>query len=159
MPRSAALPFFLRRSDDVIGGEGITSTAETIHGLLRLDQDRLVIQWRLARKIDRVGAEIRSDHEIEPICEVILPLSGLAAATVRRSLWPWARASRLVLTAANLRAFEALVGQGGLRLDHPAEVVLRIRPGDLEAARDFSADVELALAERALGQAASRLPG
>ena len=153
MSRAPALPFFLRRSDDVIGEAGITSTAETIHGLLRLEQDRLVLQWRLARQVDRVGAEIRCDHEVEPVREISLPVSGLAGATVRSSWWLWARGSRLVLTAADLRTFEALVGLGRFRLDHPAEVVLRIRPRDLGAARNFAADLELALAERALRQA------
>lgn len=153
MPRTTALPFFLKRSTDVIGSGGITSTAETIHGLLRLEPDRLVIQWRLARQVDRVGPEIRTDHEVEPLQEVVVPLQGVAGGAVRRSWWPWARTARLVLTAADLRAFEALVGPEGIRLDHPAEVVLRIRRRDVEAAWTFAADLSLAVADLALDEA------
>jgi hypothetical protein len=36
MPHSAAIPFVLHRKHDVVGLT-ITSTRETIHGLLRLD--------------------------------------------------------------------------------------------------------------------------
>jgi hypothetical protein len=54
------------------------------------------------------------------------------------------------VTAADLRAFEPVVGKGGLRLDHPAELVLRLRLRDRIAAQEFAADLELALAENAL---------
>ena len=39
MTYSAALPFTLRRSNDIFSGEGITTTTETVHGLLRLVDD------------------------------------------------------------------------------------------------------------------------
>ncbi len=155
MRHSAALPFFLRRSTDVIAGSEITSTAETVHGLLRLDGDRLVIQWRVARETDRVGREIRKDREIDPLREVVLPLTGVASAVVRASWWPWSGA-RLVLTATDLRAFEQLVGDQGLRLDHPAELILRLRLRDRVAAREFASDLQLAIAELALRSADSR---
>lgn len=155
MRHSAALPFFLRRSTDVIAPGEITSTAETVHGLLRLDGDRLILQWRVARETDRVGREIRKDREIDPLREVVLPLTGVASAAVRASWWPWSGA-RLVLTATDLRAFEQLVGDQGLRLDHPAELVLRLRLRDRVAAREFTADLQLAIAEVALRSADSR---
>jgi hypothetical protein len=63
MSHFAALPFFLRRSREVVSAEEITSTAERIDGLLRLDGEQLIVQWRVAREIDRVGQEIRTDHE------------------------------------------------------------------------------------------------
>lgn len=159
MARFAALPFFLRRSEDVIARGEITSTAETIHGLLRIDGDSLVIQWRVARETDRVGREIRTDRELDPVQEVVVPLGGVAAASVRASWWPWSGA-RLVLKAADLRAFEQVVGKGGLRLDHPAELVLRLRISDRIAAREFAGELELALAEQALRSAEvpARLP-
>ena len=149
MPHFAALPFFLRRSEDVIARGQITSTAETIHGLVRLDGDRLVIQWRIARETDHVGREIRTDREFDPVQEVVVPLDGVAAATVRASWWPWSGA-RLVLKAADMRAFEQVVGKGGLRLDHPAELILRLRVSDRLAAREFAGELEMALAEQAL---------
>ena len=46
MPRSAALPFSLRRSQDVLGSAEMTTTTERVHGLLRLDGEKLVsVPW------------------------------------------------------------------------------------------------------------------
>jgi len=149
MPHSAALPFVLRRSEDVVGGREITSTTETIHGLLRLDRDRLHIQWRLARATQRVGKEIRTDHELAPVREVVVPLRALASANVRWR-WRWPPDPYLVLTAADLRAFEEVAGEAGMSLDHPAELSLRLRRADRAAGAEFAAELELALAEHAL---------
>lgn len=149
MQHTAALPFFLRRSEDVIANGEITSTAETIHGLVRLDGDDLVLQWRASRETDRVGREIRTDREVDPVKEVTIPLHAVANAKVRASWWPWSGA-RLILTAADLCAFEDVVGNSGLRLGHPAELVLRLRLRDRIAAQEFVGEMEMALAERAL---------
>jgi hypothetical protein len=153
MSHSAALPFTLRRGQDVVGASEITSTRETVHGLLRLDGDRLIVQWRVARSTDRVGREIRTDHEMEPVREVTVPLSALAAARVRRVWWRWPPGSRIVLTAADLRAFEEIAGGGGLQLSHPAELSLPIRRADRLTALEFAGELELAVAERALAAA------
>jgi hypothetical protein len=155
MPRSA-LPFFLRRSESVVAEE-ITSTQETIHGLLRLEDDRLVLQWRMARTIDRVGSEIRSDQEFDPVQEVVLSLNTVASASLRSPWWRWGRAARLVLTAADLRAFEPVTGAAGLRLDHPAELTVQIRPEDRSVALEFAADLNLAVAEWSLQGAEGRV--
>ena len=152
MPHSAALPFVLRRSSDIVGGLEITSTRETIHGLLRLDGDRLHIQWRVARSTDHVGMEIRTDKQVEPVREVVLPLSAVAGAAVRWR-WRWPPGAYLVLTAADLRAFEEVAGVAGLSLDHPAELELRLRGEDRAAGNEFVGELELALAERELAAA------
>jgi hypothetical protein len=130
----------------------ITSTHETIHGLLRLDGDRLHIQWRIARSTDHVGMEIRTDKQVEPVREVVLPLSAVAGAAVRWR-WRWPPGPYLVLTAADLRAFEEVAGVAGLSLDHPAELELRLRGEDRAAGSEFVGELELALAERALAAA------
>jgi len=159
MDRMAALPFTLRRSADVIGVGSITTTRETVHGLLLLASGQVTLQWRLARTVERIGAEIRSDTELEDVREFVVPLRGLAAAAVRRRWWPLGR-NRLVLTASDLSAFEGLVGRDGFQLSHPAELVLTIRSQDRPAAREFCAELELALAELALAQAeGAALPG
>ena len=152
MPHSAALPFVLRRSSDVIGGLEITSTNETIHGLLRLDGDRLHVQWRVARSTDHVGKQIRTDKQVEPVREVVLPLSAVAGAAVRWR-WGWPPGRYLVLTATDLRAFEEVAGVAGLSLDHPAKLQLRLREDDRAAGNEFVGELELALAERALAAA------
>jgi hypothetical protein len=153
MTRAAALPFTLRRGHDVVGMTEITSTRETVHGLLYLEADRLVVQWRTARATDRVGSEIRTDHELGPVREVVVPLAGVAAAEVRRFWFRWPPGAYIVLTAADLRAFEEIAGEGGLRMEHPAELVLRVRRADRLTAREFAGELGMAIAERALAEA------
>lgn len=149
MSHFAALPFSLRRSQDVLGAASITTTTERVHGLLRLDGDRLIIQWRLTRSTQTLGDGIRTDEEMEPVKEVELPLEAVASAVVRRPWWKFGAGLRLVLTAADLQAFDILAGEGGLKLSHPAEVVVRLRRRDALAAEEFTAEVALALAKRA----------
>ena len=128
----------------------MTSTTERIHGLLRLDGESLVIQWRLTRETQTLGAEIRTDEEMEPVKEVVVPVGALAGSVVRRPWWSLGLQLRLVLTAADLQAFDVLAGEAGLKMDHPAELVLRLRRRDVLAAQEFSAELAMALAERAL---------
>ena len=123
-----------------------------MHALLRPDGDELHIQWRVARKTERVGWQIRTDTEVEPVREVTVPLSAVGGATVRRR-WRWPPGIYVVLTAADLRAFEEVAGAAGLSLDHPAELALRLRGADLELGHEFVGELELALAERALAAA------
>lgn len=150
MPHSAALPFRFRRKQEVMGLIEVTSTTETVDGLLRLDGDRLVIQWRLTRATERMGMQFRTDHEYEPVREVVIPLPALAEARVRTLWWRWPPGPHLVLTAADLRAFEEVAGEDGLRLDHPAELALYLRRRDRLQGQEFAAELEMALAERAL---------
>jgi hypothetical protein len=156
MPHTAALPFVLTRSHDVIGGRVITSTKETVHGLVLLDGDRLVFQWRINRETDTVGPQIRTDREVDPVREVIIPLASIAGATVRARWFFGSRRARLVLTAADLQAFEAVAGATGLQLEHPAELVLPLRRANRMAAEEFAGELELAIADRALQVAESR---
>lgn len=159
MLHTAALPFVLRREHGVIsgrhgfGGQEITSTRDHIHGLLYLNGEELVIQWRTSREVSRVGREIRTDRELTTLREVALPLAALAGAGVRRVWSRWWFAEALVLTAADLRAFDALTGEGdlpGLLLEHPAEVVLEVRRADGHAVREFVSQLRLALSEHRL---------
>lgn len=150
MPHTAAVPFTIKRSNDVFGSGSYTSTTETIHGLVRLDGDRLVFQWRLGRKTDYYGNEIRSDQKLEAVREVTVPLEAVAGAVVRQRWREILTTPKLVLTAADLRAFEEVAGEGGLSLKHPAELVLGIHRSDRMLAEEFSAELALAVAERAL---------
>ena len=155
MPHSAAIPFLLRRRHDVVG-LAITTTRETVHGLLRLDGDTLHVQWRVAKSTDYVGMEIRSDKEVGPVREVAIPLSAIAGAVVKWQ-WRWPPSPYLVLTAADLRAFEEVAGAAGLSLDHPAELVLRLRRSDRDVGVEFVGELELAIAERAIAAAEGKL--
>jgi hypothetical protein len=148
-----AFPFTLRRHSDVVGMELITSTRETTHGLLRFGDDGLRVQWRLSRATEHVGDEIRTDREIDPVQEVHVPPSALAGAAVRWLWNRWPPGRYLVITAADFRAFEEVAGLAGLKLDHPAQLVLPIRRGQNLPAREFAVEIELALADRAIRRA------
>lgn len=149
MGHQATLPFTILRSRDVIAKKEITSTRETVHGLLRLDGERVLIQWRTSRAIDRVGSEIRSDSEVDAVRELSLPLSALAGAEFRSSWLPWSRL-QVILTGADMRAFESLAGSDGLQLTHPAQFAIRVARDARAAAIEFVSELELALADRAL---------
>jgi len=134
----------------------MTTTTERVHGVLRLDGDRLVIQWRLTRKIQTLGSGIRTDEEVEPVQEVVIPLWAVAGAGIRRPWWSFGLGLRLVLTASDLRAFDVFAGEGGLKLSHPAKLVLRLRRQDALAAEEFTAELALAKAEMSLEAADDR---
>ena len=80
----------------------------------------------------------------------MVPIQAVAGAAVRRPWWLFGTGLRLVLTAADIRAFDVLAGEGGLKLSHPAELVLRLRRRDALAAEEFTADLALAVAEQSL---------
>jgi hypothetical protein len=149
MPRSASIPFVLVRSQQVVGKE-ITQTTENIHGLMHLADGRLRLQWRVLRATQRVGSEIRTDVELDPVAEVELPLQAIAGAEVRTKWWNrfgFPNGMELVLRAADMRAFEVVAGSAGLILAHPAELVIPVRNADSVNAREFAAELTLSLAE------------
>lgn len=151
-PHTFALPFVLKRSNDVITGSRITSTTEHIHGLLRIDAAELIVQWRVTRATDYVGAEIRTEQEYEPVREVAIPLNSVAGAAVRHRAWAWFTLKpQIVLTASDLRAFEEITGAAGLKLDHPATLTLLVPRQSRLAAIEFAAELNLILAEGAAG--------
>ncbi len=154
---TSALPFVVRHTHEVLGSTEIRSTSDTIHGLARLDRDRLVVQWRLHRSTESIGTEIRTDEEVGEVHEVEIPLAGVASADVRRRWWQWR--PRLVLTATDLRVFEEIARGDALRSKHPGELILELRRGDRPAALEFAADVTLAAAELRAGTAHDRLEG
>jgi hypothetical protein len=131
-------------------GAAITTTTEHINGLMLLTGDTLRLQWRVSRATQHIGSEIRTDVEIDPVFEVEVPITALAGAEVRLRWWHRFRLPRgiqLVLRAADLRAFEVVAGKAGLLLSHPAELVIPVRPADHVSAREFAAELNLALAE------------
>lgn len=144
--RQASLPFSLEGTEEVLGVSELTSTKETIHGLLRLDGDRLLIQWRLTIKTEHLG---ETDEELGDVNSVALPLDSIAEVAVRHRWWEFWLGPRLVLTATDMQAFDKIAGEEGFHLPHPAELVLRLRRGDHLAAEEFAAEIVLALADLA----------
>ena len=153
MPRFATLPFILRRSKNSFTSDSMTTTKETVHGLLRLDGDRLTVQWRVARKTNYLGSEAQStEEEFEAVREATIPVSAMAGSVVRRPWWRFWSGPRIVLMASDLQALEAVVGEDGLRLAHPAQLVLGVRRSDALVAAEFAAELELAVAEGMLAR-------
>jgi len=162
-PPVAVLPFVIRRSTDAFELSVYTSTTITAHGLLRVEDDRLVIQWRVSRTTDRHGLGYSSEEEHEDVRETSVPLGQLALAQLKRTWRLFGRSPRLVLTAADLRAFEVVAGPTGLALAHPSRLELQLQRGDEAAGREFAAELELAISDHQLRRAESSgrgaLPG
>jgi hypothetical protein len=115
------------------------STVTDMSGLIGLDDDGVVLQYRV--KTSQVGgwpvpAPTESDLRV-----VRIPLAAVRRAELRRH---WFR-TRLVLAAADLRAFEPL---------HPwltgSELALTIPRAERSGAADLASSVELALSTRLL---------
>lgn len=142
-----AVPFTLRRSSDLWDAGSYTTKTETAHGLLRLEPKRLVIQWRLAVRTEQLGqASWTRKDVIEPVRETAVPLADVSGAGVSRGRWSFLRGPRLVVTAADLVTFDEIAGGHGLKLKHPAKLVLRIKRADRLLAEEFAAELALALA-------------
>ena len=152
----SAVPFLLRRKNDVIGVMEMTSTTETSHGVLRIEGDVLVVQWSTARETQKVGMVMKTDRALDPVREARVPLAGLAGAEIGWQWRQWPPGPGLVLRAADLRAFEGLAGEAGLVLEHPAELTLGIRRRDRALAREFAMELEMHLADQALKAAERR---
>lgn len=158
MPRYATLPFRVQRSSDVVSGLSVTTTTETVHGLFRLEEQRIVVQWRLHTSTDEVGAQIRTNTAVGEVHEIAIPLAGVGGAMLRRPWWGFGRRLTLVLTANDLQAMDALAGAGGLQLAHPGQLEVRISPADRDLAREFIADMALAVSEHEMRLAAGSQP-
>ena len=65
----SAVPFTLKRGSDLYtSGGGYESTTETAHGLVRLEEDRLVIQWRVALLTESMeGSGYETREAIDPV--------------------------------------------------------------------------------------------
>ena len=125
---------------------------ETAHGLVRLEADRLVVQWRLAvRRQVWSASSYETREDIQPVREIVIPLENVSGAFVpERRWWEWTGA-KLVITASDLLAFEKIAGQEGLRLKHPSKLVLRIKSADRLIAREFAAELALKVAQLPAG--------
>ena len=150
MTAPESVPFVVRWENGVVQGVSVMATVEVSHGILRVEGGQVVAQWSMARETSRAGRETRVDYEQGPVREVELPLSGLAGARVRWRVLPWPPRWQLVLRASDLRAFEHLADELRLPLAHPAELVLDLRWSDRGVAREFAADLSLALADEAV---------
>lgn len=147
MTSFSAVPFTLKRSSDLWDAHGgYEWTTETAHGLVRLEADQLVIQWRLAVQTEKMGDTWETNETIEPVREIVIPLAKVAGVTVPPRRWWHIGGPRLVIAASDLLAFEKIAGEQGLKLKHPAKLVLRVKRADRLIAEEFAAELSLAVA-------------
>ncbi|HYW31555.1 MAG TPA: hypothetical protein VE869_08620 [Gemmatimonas sp.] len=158
--RVATLPFELTSNHQVIGAGTFTRTEERRHGVLRLERDTLVVQWRVEREVRQYGPETRTDVERDGLRDVAVPVRMLGDVRVSTRGRLWWRRWELVVTARDLVAFDGLVGADGFVFDHPATLVLPVQTSNIELAQEFASEVALAVAELAMADAvaASALP-
>ncbi len=104
----------------------------------------------LGRKTEKLGAGITTNEEFEEVREVRLPLAAIAGAHVRKRWWEFWRGPRLILNANDLEAFDVITGQHGLRLAHPAQLILGLRFRDRLPGEEFAAELEMAVAKHVL---------
>lgn len=160
MPVVSAVPFTLKRSSDLYtSGGGYESTTETAHGLVRLEEDRLVIQWRVAVTTESMaGSGYETREAIEPVREIVIPLAKVAGAVVTGGKSWRLVGPRLIITASDLLAFEKIAGPQGLRLKHPSKLVLRIKRADRLIAEEFAAELALTLTRLPEDEGRAELP-
>jgi len=132
------IPFILRRGAH--DPATFAYTVDQVEGLIGADEGGLVLQFRESTHT-YASAQPRPPRESE-LRELRIPLGALRRVDLRRG---WFR-TRLVLAAADLRAFEPFkpwLNQG--------ELVLAIPRAERGAAADLASSIELALANRLLG--------
>lgn len=156
---TVTLPFVLERSSDEVAPGVYRSTTETARGLLRLEPDRLVIQWRTHRETAEMGSGCSQREEVEPVRELSIPVEQLDRAEfVHRRRW-LGGAPRVILLANDLRAFDGVAGRDGLDLAHPSRLELPIARADAATGREFVAELAMAISERQLRLAEERSRG
>jgi len=115
-------------------------TVTKVNGLIGMDEDGLALQFR--EKITQTGAWPAREPTESGLQVMHIPLGALRRAVLRRG---WFH-TKLVLAAADLRAFEPLRSW----LSGSGELALTIPRAERAAAADLASSIELALSTRLL---------
>jgi hypothetical protein len=141
---TTVLPFRLEAGDDTQVATWYTrSVSYTLHGILRLDERALVLQWSgTADVVEVKGTATRVSEEAVPVRTLALAIAHVAGATLRG----WWR-PRVVLRARTLEALAPVPGaQAGA-------VTLWIARRDRAVAAELISGIEIMLADAALAAA------
>jgi hypothetical protein len=138
-----AVPFTLKRQETTYASSRWEQVDTVVRGLLRLDDDELVFQWREEDTVTQGGFGYSQEKSESEVMEKRVPLAALRSARLQRRLWLF---TDLVLAAADLRAFAGVPGRRG----SGTELAVRIARADRSAAADLASSIELALAHRLL---------
>jgi hypothetical protein len=119
-------------------GRPVTLWIPEVDGLLTLDGDALLLQYRVRDKAAAYDSGVR---------ELRVPLEGVESVEVRRR---WFGSPRVVIRVRDLRLLATLPGSRG------GELALQVARHELPAAQDLASTVALRAAERALGAGSER---
>jgi hypothetical protein len=139
MSRSPAVPFQHRRSKSFMA-ETWTTVVTRVPGLVWLEDDALVLQYRVRETIKSGETRYQPVTTESEVREHRVPLASLRSARVAGGWW-W---PRIVLAAADLRAFDGFP----VPRDAGEELALRISLAHRADAADLASTLELALANR-----------
>jgi hypothetical protein len=117
------------------GGRPVTLWIPEVEGLLTVEGDTLLLQYRVRDKAAAYDSGVR---------ELRVPFEGVEAIEVRRR---WFGLPRVVIRVSDLRLLEMLPGA------RHGELALQVARHDLPVAQDLASTVALRAAERALGAA------
>ncbi len=147
---TTVLPFRLKAGDDTQVASWYTrSVSYTLHGILRLDEHAVVVQWSgTADVVEVKGTATRVTEEAVPVRTLTVPITRIAGATIKGGWWR----PRVVLRAKDL---EALAPVPGARA---GAVTLWIARRDRELAAELITGLEIMLADAALAAAEAPPP-
>lgn len=147
---TVALPFRLKATDESeVAAWYLRAVSYRLHGIARLEDGRLVIQWSGTSEVTEVkGTAARVREETLPVRSVALPITRITTVMLAGGWWR----PRVVLRVADLSVLAAIPGAA-----HGA-LTLWIRRGDRALAQDLITGVEIQAADAALAAAEAPPP-
>jgi hypothetical protein len=98
--------------DHATGGSFAWSTFK-VHGVLQVDEDRVVLEWAVTESSGKVdGVDVKMDVKELPVEAVELPIERLYEAKAHTGWWK----PRVTLIANDLRLFQGIPGVEGTGL-------------------------------------------
>lgn len=142
---TAVLPFRLKAASETqVAAWHSRTVSYRIHGLVRVEDGRLVLQWSgAAEVIEMKGTGARVKEETLPVRTVTLPVTRVAQLALEGRWWRW----RLVLRATDLAALAEVPGA------RDGALILWIARRDRAIAAELIANLEIQQADAALAAA------
>lgn len=144
------LPFRLEADDDSeVSPWYFRAVSYELHGLARLEEGRLVLQWSGTSEVTEIkGTATRVREEPLPVRRVVLPVTQIASVALEGGWWR----PRVVLRVADLGVLSDIPGAAR------GALALRIARSDRALARDLITGIEILAADAALAAAESPPP-
>lgn len=122
MTTAPILPFRLRKRISQYEWTGATtSTVDEDHGLIRLEEDRIVIETTRSRRIRKMSAlgSTETTYENFPVEEHSIALGDITGVTFRVPTWNFWSAPRVVFHVREMRVLEGLPGADAAEFSVP----------------------------------------